>query len=90
LSQLNTNRTAVEASFEFVEHITEAKMVVVKTLNALNKQTSFVKTKDGFRVTDHEGFVCYDNRKGEAVKFVDRLNFSHFNFSAEYLKGWQK
>ena len=23
-------------------------------------------------------------------KFVDRLNFSHFNFSTEYIKGWQR
>jgi hypothetical protein len=90
LSQLNTNRSAVEASFEFVEYITEAKMVVVKTLNALNKQSSFVKTKDGFKVTAPEGFVAFDARKGEAVKFVDRLTFSRMNFSDEYLKGWMR
>ena len=39
------------------------------------------------------GLVFYTNfnsKKGEAVKFVDRLNFSHFNFSQEYIKGWQR
>jgi hypothetical protein len=90
LNDLNAISAIVIKSFEYVEHITEAKMVIVKKLNALNKQAIFVKTKDGFKVTGHEGFVCFDNRKGEAVKFVDRLQFSHMNFSDEYLKGWMK
>ena len=90
LIDLNANKEVVKRSFDFVHHITKAKMVIVGKINSLNKQSMFVKTKDGFKVTVPEGYVCFDSRKGEAVKFVDRLTFSHFNFSAEYLKGWQK
>ena len=90
LNDLNANKATIKKSFDFVHEITAAKMVVVDKINQLNKQKTFVKTKDGFRVTTPEGYVCFDSRKGEAVKFVDRLNFSHFNFSDEYIKGWMK
>jgi len=90
LDELNKNKDVVVKAFKFVNHITQAKMIVVKKINELNKQSMFVKTKDGFKTTAPEGYVAFDTRKGEAVKFVDRLTFSHFNFSSEYLKGWMK
>ena len=65
-------------------------MIVVKKLNAINKQKSFVLTSDGFEVTDPEGFVAINSEKGEAVKLVDRLTFSHMNFNDRYVKGWQR
>lgn len=90
LQELNTNKTIVIKSFEYVHLITQAKMIVVNKINTLNKQAMFVKTKDGYKVTAPEGYVAINSRSGEAVKFVDRLNFSHFNFSDEYIKGWQR
>ena len=47
----------------------------------------FVKTTSGFRVTAPEGFVAI-NINGDAVKFVDRLEFSTLNFSLKSSKGW--
>lgn len=89
-SELRTNMNTLQRAFQYVDLITQAKMIVVRKLNALSKEQVFVKTKDGYKVTAPEGFVAISGAKGEAVKFVDRLSFSHFNFSAEYLKGWQK
>ena len=90
LSEMHNIGDVVQKSFEYVAHITEAKMIIVKKLNKLEKQALFVKTKDGYKATAPEGFVAINSKKGEAVKFVDRMSFSHFNFSDEYIKGWQK
>ena len=88
--QVNNQGNAFERAFQFVTLINQAKMLVIEKLNALNKQKLFVKTKDGFKATSPEGFVAINTKGGEAVKFVDRLSFSHFNFSSEYIKGWQR
>ena len=90
LNELQTNKATVVKSLEYVHLITQAKMIVVNKINQLNNQDMFVKTKDGYKVTAPEGYVAINSKSGEAVKFVDRLNFSHFNFSDEYLKGWQR
>lgn len=87
---LNKNMTVLMKAFEYVDLITKAKMIVVNKLNSLSKETVFVKTSNGYQVTAPEGFVAISGAKGEAVKFVDRLAFSHFNFSDTYIKGWQK
>jgi len=49
---------------------------------------TFVQTDDGYRVTNPEGFVAVDKIKGNAVKLIDRLEFSHLNFNAQ--KNWSK
>jgi len=77
-------------AFEFVDVVTKAKVAIIKKLESINKQKAFVKTADGFKVTGAEGYVAINPAKGEAVKFVDRISFSHFNFSPQYIKGWQK
>ena len=41
---------------------------------------TFLKTPDGFKVTQPEGYVAIDSAGG-AVKLVDRLEFSHANFT---------
>jgi len=38
--------------------------------------------------TKHEGYVV--DLDGEAVKLVDREEFSYYNFSDKYIKGWEK
>ncbi|MAE56099.1 MAG: hypothetical protein CMK23_08885 [Porticoccaceae bacterium] len=85
----NIMPTLVKA-FQYVDEITQAKMIAINKLNMINNQKTFVLTNDGFKVTEPEGYVAINTEKGEAVKFVDRLNFSHFNFSSEYIKGWQR
>ena len=78
------------AAFEFIDLMTKGKVAVIKKLESINSQKSFVRTAQGFKVTGAEGYVAINPAEGEAVKFVDRIAFSHYNFSPEYQKGWQK
>lgn len=79
----------LRAVVEFQIHLIAAKDMMVKTLNnATGLAQTFVKTTDGFRVTAPEGFVAIDHMKGNAVKLVDRLEFSHLNFTVA--KNWDK
>ena len=40
------------------------------------------RTDDGLKTTEPEGFVAVDRLKGNAVKLVNRLEFSRANFTA--------
>jgi hypothetical protein len=89
-SELGKNAAILKSAFEYVDLITQAKVQIIKKLVSLDKQKQFVKTSKGFKVTNPEGFVAINSKKGEAVKFVDRLEFSFNNFSDSVIKGWQK
>jgi hypothetical protein len=51
---------------------------------------TFVKTKDGYKVTGQEGYVAIDTLGDNAVKLVDRMQFTYNNFSPDIVKGWQR
>ena len=89
-SELGKNADILKKAFQFVDYITQAKVLIIKKLVSLDKQKQFIKTSKGFKVTNPEGFVAINSKKGEAVKFVDRLEFSYNNFSDDVMKGWQK
>ena len=75
--------------FDMQNGMDDAKNMIIKKLQQLRQVTStFVQTEDGFKVTNPEGFVAVDRLKGNAVKLVDRLEFSHLNFTAQ--KNWSK
>mgnify|MGYP001185669692 CR=1 FL=1 len=74
--------------FDLQNFIVDAKLIIINKLNDLNNVGTFVKTKSGFKVTNHEGFVAIDRMEGGAVKLVDRLEFSTNNFSTDIIKGW--
>ena len=75
--------------FELQNKIVDAKLMIVKKLQQLRQVTgTFLRTDDGFKVTNPEGFVAVDKIKGNAVKLIDRLEFSHQNFTAQ--KNWDK
>ena len=67
--------------------IMEAKDMVIKKLETIKGIGTFLKTDNGYKVTAPEGFVAIDS-KGGAVKLVDRLTFSHANFTIA--KDWVK
>ena len=77
-----------EIYFAFATYlaIKEAKMIVVQQLNKIQGIGTFLKTGDGFKVTAPEGFVAINAKSGKAVKLVDRLEFSHANFTIA--KSW--
>jgi len=73
----------------FQNLLVDAKMVIVKKLNSVKGLTdTFIKTSNGFKVTNPEGYVAIDRVGGEAVKLVDRMEFSFNNFTA--IKSWDK
>ena len=75
--------------FDIQNDIVIAKNMVIKKLQQLRQVTgTFLQTENGFKVTNPEGFVAVDKLKGNAVKLVDRLEFSLANFSAA--KAWSK
>ena len=56
-------------------------------LNSVKSIGTFVRSGNGYKVTNPEGYVAVDTT-GKAVKFVDRLEFSAQNFTAA--KNWEK
>ena len=72
----------------FQNHIVDAKMGVVKKLNTVKSIGTFIKTSNGFKVVNPEGYVAIDRVTGGAVKLVDRMEFSFNNFTA--IKAWDK
>ena len=84
------NKQNLIKMFELQKLIVVAKLKLINKLNTLQKVKSFVKTKNGFKVTGAEGYVAIDKLGGDAVKLVDRMEFSYNNFSPNILKGWDK
>jgi hypothetical protein len=75
--------------FAIATYITfqSAKAVLLKKLNQIQSIGSFLRTKNGYKVTNPEGYVAI---KGSgAVKLVDRLEFSraNFNMAKDWVKG---
>ena len=73
----------------FQNLLVDAKMQIIKKLNSVKGLTdTFIKTDNGFKVTNPEGYVAIDRVSGGAVKLVDRMEFSFNNFTA--IKAWDK
>jgi hypothetical protein len=84
------NKENLTKMFELQKLIVLAKLKLINKLNRLVNVDTFVKTRKGFKVTGQEGFVAIDRLGGDAVKIVDRMEFSYNNFSPDILKGWDK
>jgi len=66
--------------FEFQKHINQAKLLLIRKLELVNKMGTFLQDEDGLKVTPQEGFVAVEHLTDKAIKLVDRLNFSAANF----------
>jgi len=89
LRELKKHTRNLENIISFQNHIVEAKMGIVKKLNSVKQMTdTFIRTSNGFKVTNPEGFVAIDRVSGNAVKLVDRMEFSFNNFTA--IKAWDR
>ena len=64
-----------------------AKNFLVSKMNQIKSIGTFLQTNNGFQITNPEGYVAVD-RMGNAVKLVDRLEFSTANFNLQ--KNWIK
>ena len=82
-----SNAVQLKLIFDLMNLIVDAKLMIIRKLETIKSIGTFVRTDDGFKVTAPEGFVAIDHL-GKALKLVDRLEFSHKNFTAQ--KAWDK
>jgi hypothetical protein len=85
----NHSKADIVKVFDLMNLLVDAKHYIVNKLNMVRTLGTFLRTTDGFRVTNPEGYVAIDHI-GNAVKLVDRLEFSNANFSPDIIKGWQR
>jgi hypothetical protein len=78
----------IATMFELTQSIEALKDLMLDKMKVINGLSHYLKTKDGYKVTNPEGFVAINGDK--AIKLVDRFTFSLANFSPEIQKGWQK
>lgn len=84
------NARDFENVFALLNYLVAAKEMIVNKMNQASEIGTFLRTRNGFQVTDQEGFVAIDHLTNDAVKIVNRLEFSRANFSPDVIKGWQK
>ena len=88
ISFLSSNKGNLKIIFDMQNLLTDAKKTIIRKLEkAKGAMDTFIRTENGYRVTAPEGFVAID-QMGDAVKLVDRLEFSRANFTAA--KNWTK
>ena len=87
--ELRRHTSNMVAVSDFMMNIVSAKNKILNKLNSIKQLGigTFIKTKNGFKVTSPEGYVVADSDQ-RAVKLVDRLEFSYNNFTA--IKNWDK
>ena len=83
---LSRNRKKLQSVFDLHDSITNAKIFLVRKLEKVKNLGTFIRTENGFKVTAPEGFVAIDKPSGNALKLVDRLEFSKLNFTVS--KNW--
>ena len=76
---IKENVPSIVAVYDLYLKIIHSKVLIVKKLETIRQLPTFKETEDGYEVTGEEGFVAVD-RQGNAVKLVDRLEFSRLNF----------
>lgn len=84
------NRKNLVLMFDLMNAIVDAKLIIINKLDKVKQIDTFVRTRNGFKVTGSEGFVAIDKSGGGAVKLVDRMEFSMNNFSKDVIKGWER
>jgi len=82
---LRANSANLRTMFSLYEGLLMMKNILVKKLNGAQSIPTFIETEKGFKITDPEGFVAID-KEGNAVKLVNRMEFSTANFNA--VKDW--
>lgn len=86
----NTDKNEIIRLFDLYNLIVDAKLMTIRKLDNAKRISTLLLTQDGYKVTEQEGFVAIDHTGKNAVKLVDRLQFSKANFSQDIIKGWQR
>ena len=83
------NASDLKKIFHLQNLLIDAKMLLIAKFNQVNDLGTFLHTADGgYKVTTPEGYVAAWSTGGDAVKLVDRMEFSRANFLA--VKNWGK
>lgn len=69
----------ITAVYDLYLMLIKAKLKLIDKLGKLQSTRTFAADGEGFAATSGEGFVAID-RMGNALKLVDRLEFSRLNF----------
>jgi len=77
---IEENKEAIYKLVDLHSHLIDIKLIMVDKLNTLDGLRTFVRSGNGYQVTNPEGFVAVGH-DGGAVKLVDRLEFSRNNFN---------
>ena len=83
------NSGALSTIFRLQNLLIDAKNLLIGKFNQVNDIGTFLHTPSGgYKVTTPEGYVAAWSSGGDAVKLVDRMEFSRANFLAT--KNWGK
>ena len=87
-----TNIDNLVLIFQLQKEMAFAKKKLIDKLDEVQSLSTFLQKKDGsFDQTGSEGFMVSDQLTNNAVKLVDRNEFSRANFSPDlYKKGWER
>lgn len=89
LSVIEKNKKQLIACFSIQQNLQLTKNILIQKFQKLDSgMKMFTRTGDNYQVTNPEGFVLINRITGNAVKLVDRLEFSRQNFLAT--KTWEK
>jgi len=84
-----SNRMELKKIFDLQNLLVRAKNMIVRKLQmAKDAFGTYLRTDNGLKITNHEGFVAIDHLNGNAIKLIDRLEFSQANFNAA--KAWDR
>ena len=86
LKFLQQNEKSIYFTVASYMNLIEAKNFIIRKLERVQTLGTFLRTENGYKVTAPEGFVAI--RSGNALKLVDRLEFSRANFTTD--KNWDK
>ena len=75
------------ALFSFIYDLSVLKHDCINRLDKSSKIKTWVIRDNEYVPTGPEGYVM---SRGEAYKLVDRTKFSYYNFSPDFVKGWDK
>lgn len=86
---IKANRNQINRIFVLHNGVSALKLIVVSKLSSLKSEVgTFIKDRKGYRVTTPEGYVAIDRMSNQAMKLVDRLDFSRSNFNIDSI--WNK
>jgi hypothetical protein len=86
---VRNNRNQINRLFTLHNRVAQIKKYVLGKLGTLSTEFgTFVQKGDKYVATVPEGFVAIDRLSNDAVKLVDRIEFSKANFTIS--KSWKQ